>query len=181
MFAHWQETAKKLHTGEFDLKGALRQLQSAFGHFAATQRNRDKQIILLEEFARYIRQHKIDNFEFHESKRHFGWVLTPQVQLTGITPWVFIREGLYYAYFCQEKEMDWEGDLKYPLLQKYMADNIVHCRLSELHMGVYCLEKRKFKFKRYSQVEVRKAVQDATQLFTNIYTEFSRLRKETVH
>jgi hypothetical protein len=181
MFSHWQEAAKKNHIGEFNLREALHQLQASFARFADTQRNRDKQAFLLEELARYITQHKGEKLIHREPVHTFKWALTPQVQFTGRTPWVFEREEKYFAYFCQEKEADWQDDLKYPLLQRYMVDNILHCRLSELNMGVYCLETRKFEFKRYSPLEVRNAVQETTQLFTNVYTEYSRLREGAGH
>jgi hypothetical protein len=177
MFAHWQETAKKLHSGELGLNNSLKHFHSSFDRFADTQRNRDKQSWLMEEFAVYARRHKLEKLDFHEPRHQIRWALTGQVQLTGLTPWVFKREDLYYAYFCHEKAVDWESELKYPLLQRYMANNIVHCRLNELYMGVYCLEKGKFEFRRYTPLEVKTAVDEASGLFINIYTEYSRLRE----
>jgi hypothetical protein len=181
MFAHWQETAKKMHTGEYDLAKAIQHLQFAFGNFADTTRNRDKQAYLLEEFARYSKVHKQHKLEFHEPKHQFKWSLIPEVRLTGITPWVFKQEEMHYAYFCLEKQTVWQAELKYPLLQRYLADHVLHCRLSQLQIGVYCLEERQFDFKRYTPLEVKNAVQEATQLFTNFYTEYSRLSEDAGH
>ena len=177
MFSYWQETAKKFHTGEFNLNDALRHLQSSFARFADTERNRDKQTFLLEELARYVTKCKSEKLVYYEPVHLFKWGLTPQVQFTGKTPWVFKNEQGYFAYFCQEKELIWKDELRFPLLQKYMSQNILRRRLSELQIGVYFLETRAYDFKRYSPLEVRNAVQEATQLFTNVYEEYSRLRE----
>jgi len=178
MFQHWQEIAKKQHMKECGLGEALRQLEAAFGHFADTPRNRDKQAYLMKEFLRYMRRYKTERFEFHEPRHQFRWPLIPQVRLTGLSPWVFQRDESFYAYFCQEKQALWQDELKYPLLQRYMADDVLHCRLSRLQIGVYCLEQGHFEFRRYTPLEVRTAVQEASQLFTDIYTEYSQLREK---
>ena len=181
MFRHWQEIAKRTHMGDVGLGEALRQLESACEHFAVTTRNRDKQAYLMEEFVRYMKRHKSEKLVWNEPRHQFRWQLIPQVRLTGITPWVFKREDIYYAYFCLEQPAQWQEELKYPLLQRYLADHLLHCRLNQLQIGVYCLERRDFEWKRFLPLEVRTAVQEASQLFTDIFNEYSRLREDAGH
>jgi hypothetical protein len=181
MFQYWQEIAKKRHLKVVSLGEALRQLETAFSRFADTPRNRDKQAYLMNEFISYMRRYKAERFEIHELRHQFRWSLISQVRLTGLTPSVFRRDDSFYAYFCQEKQALWQDELKFPLLQRYMSDHVLHCRLSQLQIGVYFLEKGQFEFRRYTPFEVRTAVQETTQLFTNIYAEYSRLREKAGH
>lgn len=181
MFQHWQEIAQKMHMGDFGIGEALRQFESACGRFAATTRNLDKQAHLLEDFVRYMKRYKAEQLVWREPRHQLRWPLIPQIRLTGITPWVFEGEKGLYAYFCHEQPVNWKEELKYPLLQRYLADDILHCRLGQLNMGVYCLQSRDFEWKRYSPLEVRTAVQETSQLFTDIFNEYSRLSAGAGH
>jgi hypothetical protein len=75
-----------------------------------------------------------------------------------LTHLITVPPGTHYAYFCLEKAADWQSELKYPLLQRYLAEQIIE-------------------FRRYSPVELRTATQEAIRLFGNIHTEVNRLRE----
>jgi hypothetical protein len=172
MFAYWQDTAKKFHLGELDINEGIKELQSMFSRFEDTKKNLVKQSGLMNQFVKYTKSHRVEKFTFFESRRRITWNIIPEIRLTGLTPWTFKREDKYYAYFCIEKNMEWQLELKFPLLQKYMSNHIVKCDLNELSMGIYCLEKGTFEFKCYSALEVRKALSETKKMFENVNSEY---------
>jgi hypothetical protein len=176
MFAHWQETAKRFHLGELDVNQAVKALQSSFRRFDDNKRNQEKQARLTDQLLTYARRHRLEKLAIHETKKRIEWDIIPEVRLTGLAPWIFQKEVGYYAYFCLEKRTDWQSELKYPLLQRYMTKVIIGCPLNKLSIGVYFLETGKFEFKSFSPAEVRVAVEEVTRLFGNVYAEYSRLR-----
>jgi hypothetical protein len=176
MFSHWKETAKRFHAGELNLSEAIKAFQSSFRRFEDTKRNREKQAKLEDEFIKYARHHKLDKLTGYQAPGRMAWPITAQIRLTGITPWIFQRDGLYYAYYCLEKTTDWQTELRYPLLQYHLSREILRCRLNVVYIGIYCLQTDQFEFRCFSLAEVRAAITEVTRLFNNLYTEYSRLR-----
>ena len=174
MFAYWQDVAKQLHIGELDVNEGVKELQSHFHRFEDTKRNQSKQAKLLNHFVRYARAYKNEKFSPFESRRRVVWNIIPQIRLTGLTPWIFKKGELYYAYFCTEKDTEWQSELKFPLLQKYMSDHIIKCDLSALSIGVYCLDTGRFQFKNYSTSEVRRALNETKHMFEYVNSEYMK-------
>lgn len=178
MFAYWQDVAKLLHTN--DLKStseAIKELQNKFMRFDDTIRNKAKQDKLLEQFVRYCKQYEKNAFAFVDTRRQMKWPIHANVMLTGLTPWVVYNDSGYYSYIVVEKSFDWQNELRFPLLQQYLVDNKIDCDISEMNIGIYCLETNRFEFKSYEKRELKEAVRQTTSIFDDVYAEYSRLTK----
>jgi len=181
MFAYWQDIAKKIHSDELNMNEGIKELQFKFLRFDHTKRNQEKQSRLLNHLVKYMQSHKKQKFVYYLSRKRIVWNLTPDVRLTGLTPWVFKNDEEYFAYFCIENETNWQTELRFPLLQKYIAEHILECSVNSLSVGVYCLETNDFQFRCFSQTEVRKAVSEVKQLFENVQYEYFKKLELTSH
>jgi hypothetical protein len=177
MFAHWQDVVKLLHTGELNLSEGLKELQGKFVRFNENIRNQKKQEDLLEQFIKYSRAYEKLKFEFVNSKKQIKWEFSSQGILTGLTPWVVKNAKSYYSYFFVEEPINWNKELKYPLIVEYLSKNILKCEISKLQIGVYCLKTNTFEFKNYQRLDIYNSINEIQQIFNIVETEYNKTKK----
>lgn len=177
MFAYWQDTAKRMHQEGLSISEALKELNSIYRRrFEENPRNERKQELLYSSLVNYEKAYKSLRLSLHEGRKRMQWPLIPQIQLTGLTPLVFKRSNEYFGYFYSEKYFTWQMELKYPLLQSYIAKQIVGCHLKSLHIGLYFLENNSFESRNYTLGQVKDAIVETTGIFEKVNTEMSRRR-----
>lgn len=172
MFACWQTKIRNVHTGEMNPAEAFKSLQQRFLSYKDSQKNKKKQEFLYERFDPYLNEFNKKGFQYIGSKRQVRWPLTKGVELTGHTPYVFSKSKGFAAYFFTEAPMKWETELRFPLLQYYLAKNHLDCTTDELEIGTYCLETNGFSLKCYSEEDIEEAVEETTGIFEIIAKEF---------
>lgn len=177
MFAFWQDMVKLVNTGELTVAQAIHELQNKFMRFDDTRSNRSKQASLLEKLPMYCSLYEKNKFEFIDTKRKMKWDIVHGVQLTGFTPWVVHNKDGYYSYFLTEQPFDWEAQLKFPLIQKYLTDNNIECDITEMNVGIYCLATNSFDFKNYSPKEIKIWVSETGKIFQTVLDEYQKWKK----
>lgn len=73
----------------------------------------------------------------------------------------------YRATITQLYEKPWEHDLRWPLLQKGLADEL-GCPLDQIEVGVFCLQTGAYVYKSYSANEVSDALSEAEAVLTSV-------------
>lgn len=177
MFAYWQDMVKQVHTNEMTVAEAIKELQNKFIRFNDTLQNRSKQANLLEKLPQYCSLYEKKKLAFVDTKRKMKWDIVPGVQLTGFTPWVVHNDDGYYAYFFAEHPFDWEAQLRFPLIQQYLIENNIDCDITEMNVGIYCLETNNFDFKNYSTKEIKTWVSVTGEIFQTVLNEYNKWKK----
>lgn len=174
MFSYMQDAAKRVHLGE-NLSVAIKKLQNQYiNKFEETRHNKAKQERLIKKLVMYIKQYDDMGFEFVDGRRLMRWDILSEVQLTGFTPWVTKSQDEYYTYYIVENMIDWDSELRFPLLQDYLV-NVVHkLKIQTIRIGIYCIETDKFYFKKFSKREIELAIAEAKSLFQNVYEEYNK-------
>jgi hypothetical protein len=98
--------------------------------------------------------------------------MIPEVALTGHTPFSVSHDNGFAAYFFTEHPISWQEQLRFPLLQYYLAKNIFNCNLNELEIGFYCLSTLSFDLKTYSSSEVEDSIQETEGMFKFINNQY---------
>jgi hypothetical protein len=176
MFAHWQDVAKQINVGELTLNDGLKELQQRFLIFDAVPRNLQKQDFLSHGLTLYCKLYDKLKFGFVFSKKQVKWAFTNQGLLTGYTPWAVKDNKGFIAYFPMENISEWRSELKYPLLQQYLAEHRLQCEPSKVQVGVYCLKTNEFDLKSYSKLELSKAIVETKELFQAVEKEYSKIQ-----
>lgn len=177
MFAYWQDVAKQVHQHDLTVSQGIKELQNKFIRFDDTPKNKAKQDRLLEQFVKYCNLYDKNKFAFVDSKRQMKWELHDGVMLTGFTPWVVYNDDGYFSYLLTEEPFDWQKQLRFPLIQQYLADNKIDCSVTEMNIGVYCLATNKFEFRSYTINELKRTVTQTTEIFRSVKQEYSKLKK----
>jgi len=177
MLAYWQDVSLKVHKDEIDLSKGLRELQRTFMNFAETPKNLKKQDFLQDSFVKYHKHFEKKHFKLVDTKRRIKWNMTSSGLLTGLTPWVLSDGRKYYSYFFTEQPVDWDSELKYPLLQEYLVENNIECDITEMNIGVYCLSTDDFSLKNFSKRELKNAIDETIDIFENVDKTYKKLKK----
>jgi hypothetical protein len=177
MFADWQTVIKEVHLKDISLGDAINSLQQKFLRFNITKDNLRKQEFLLDRLQPYCEEFNSLKYKYLGSGNHIKWKLIPNVMLTGLIPFTASLDNDFMAYFIVEKPISWKSQLKFPLLQYYLANNYFKCGLENLKIGTYCLETNRFDLKNYNQEEIEDAILETTDLFTRISDEYDRTTK----
>jgi hypothetical protein len=125
MFSCWQAIVKSLHTDEIDFSKAKIGLEQKFITFKNTPVNRKKQEFLLDRLTPYWELFQSKNLTYLGPQKDIYWNLTPEVALTGRPPHLALNGDNYVAYFYSEAPLPWQMQLKYPLIQYYLAKDIL--------------------------------------------------------
>lgn len=177
MFAYWQDTTKRMHQEGLTISEALKELSSIYHRrFEENVRNGQKQEVLYKGLVAYEKAFKAARLSFYNGKRRMQWPLVPEIQLTGLTPWVFKKGEMFHGCFYSERSFHWQSELKYPLLQHYMAEHIIECDPKNLHVGLYFLDTQSFETRSYTTREISDAISEATSVFENVQAEITRKR-----
>ncbi|MCO5937221.1 hypothetical protein NAF17_16870 [Mucilaginibacter sp. RB4R14] len=165
MFQCWQSKAKALHTYEMDLQTAIKSLQQRFMKYDENLNNKRKQEFLLDRLSPYWEEIKSKDFKYLSSQKRISWPILKNVSLTGNTPMTLSHSNGFIAYFYTENPISWQQELRFPLLQYYLAKNICNCSFDDLKIGVYCLKNLSFDLKLFTQTEIENSILEAEQIF----------------
>lgn len=174
MFTYMTDVIRLVHTGTLNRSDAVRELHTKFLRFNITRENKVKQDRLVEQMIRYLDLFEKNKFRFIDGTHRIHWDITTDVALTGLTPWVVKKGEEYFSYLLAEKTFDWRAQLRFPLYQQYLTEHTVECDSKALKIGLYLADSNRFDFKIFSVRELRMAVDEAGQIFTEMYREYKK-------
>jgi len=168
MFQCWQSKVKEIHSNELSITEAIKSLQQRFMSYADTSTNKKKQEYLLDRLKPYFEEFENKGYTYISSQKRVYWNIIPEVALTGLAPYIVADENKFVAYFFTEQSITWENQLRFPLLQYYIAKNICNCEPSQLQIGFYCLNTLSFNLKIYSNEDIEDSIREAENIFRTI-------------
>ncbi len=77
-----------------------------------------------------------------------------------------------YAYFFVEKAADWKKQLKYPLLQIYLAERFYKCDVQQVKVGVYGILDKAFDFTSFEDCKLDLALEEGKVILTDVANSF---------
>ncbi len=175
MFSCWQKNVKDVHKEGLEIPEAIKALQQRFMNYADNTANRKKQEFLLDRMMPYFEEFNAKGFVLEKPMVRIKWELIPEVSLTGNSPLLVSNEDYNAAYFFTESPLNWESQLKFPLLQEYLAHNFFSCETKDLKIGTYCLSENAFDLKSYDEADISIAIEEACDIFNKIKSTLRRV------
>lgn len=173
----WKTIARNHHETDSDNSRSIDKLNDKlFASFKENKANNDRRSSYIESFKSYLETFSdleliIDKFQIN-----IKWPLIPKTLLTGRSPFLCSDNNYKIAYFFQERFNDWQDELKYPLLQIYLAESFYKCDVSNIKIGVYSIYDKQFDLRTFEDFELDNALEEAKFVFKNvsdIYNKFS--------
>jgi len=165
MFMDWQRAVNNYHNTQNENE-AIKYLTTAFkNHFAdntANDRKLEEHIIKLQN---YIQDADKKKLYFNEKLKRIAIDLSPSLLMTGVIPLIYLNasSGYAVAYF-QKVKGDWISELKFPIIQNYVAKSLYGCGLQDVEVGVFSFEDGEHELHKFSQKEISQALKELTEL-----------------
>lgn len=128
-----------------------------------------------ESFADYAQQFNSLGFKIDTFQINLDWEIIPQAKLTGHSPFLCSTNDYNVAYYFNEHGKEWRNELKYPLLQIYLADRYFHCDVGNIKIGIYNISNKKFDLHTYEDFELDNAIEEGKYIFKNVLSEYNRI------
>lgn len=174
MFANWQDHIRSIHSKNIDPSAAFLNLQQSFLKFATNQANTTKQDYLLDHFYPYLEKFEKSGFSYLESKCRMKWYLVTDGKLGGELPYVVKHKSGFAAYYFAERNFNWKGELRFPLIQRYLSANNLGCEDKDIQVGIYCLEQDSFQLENFKSDDVEIAIEEAKGIFFKVIEEYNK-------
>jgi len=166
-FVRWQDSIGCYHSHNDDLKKAETYLRKTMSNVKTLK---DEELI---NYLGYLQQYHLDysklqstNFQY---RKNFNFPLKLDYEFGGQIPRVDLnidKDG-YSIYFFEKELYDWEDELRFPLLQNFMA-TYFDCKNKDVYVGAYFLKEGKHRAKSYSQKQVNDSVDELNKIVTEI-------------
>ncbi|MCB9046767.1 MAG: hypothetical protein H6550_11600 [Chitinophagales bacterium] len=174
MSSKWRSAALTVHHGA-DIDTAYNNLAFNLGTFSS-KACKEKQEPMLDSFTSYFEQLNNNGWQFKYGNKQVSWQgLHDEVKMTGQAPWIMERNGRYHCHYITEKPYPgWQQQLRYPLLQQYIANNILDCDPQLVSIGIYTILDKQFIMMRYAEDELQEAQAEARNIFADVHRAFTR-------
>lgn len=155
---------------QYDAIGLLRDnLKLKFNDNKA---NGIKIINFCESLETYFQYFENMNLNVDDLKFSIDWPLISKAKLTGRSPFLCSNDEYNYAYFFVEKAADWKKQLKYPLLQIYLAERFYKCDVQQVKVGVYGILDKAFDFTSFEDYKLDLALEEGKVILTDVANSF---------
>lgn len=178
MFGQFKNAIYKVHNGDLNITDARNLLLNQYSVYKVSRENKAKQDNLISGYENYFPLLEELGLSYADGMHQIKWSsLHSNVLLSGLTPIVLTDNKEYYCHFYTEHPIDWESELKFPMVQEYIANSTLGCDSQTLNIGLYCLSDSMFFFRKYSKKEIKGAVTETSSLFGKVDTEYTKLKK----
>jgi hypothetical protein len=161
-FMAWQLAIHHYHKERGDLSKAVNYFETTFiRNFADNSKNTAEREDLIVELQAYSNDNIKKKLTYVEHKKRINIPLTSKIRLGGELPLIKMNnKGGYSVYFFSRASTLWEGELRFPVIQNFVAETLYNVDLSEVEVGVYAVDFRKHLQRSYTQKEVDDAVKE---------------------
>lgn len=175
--SHFKSVIRGFHEHDRDFDEALETLnQDLWLSFIENQANTEKRKTFCESFETYHQLYKDMGLSVDKFQINLNWPLTQQAKLTGYSPFLCSNDEYNIAYFFVERAGQWQQELKYPLLQIYLAENFYKCEVDQVKIGVYGVRDKVFDLKTYEDFELDNALEEGKSVLKNVANAYNRYK-----
>ena len=155
-FLRWQDAVNDFHKTN-DLSKAIKYLENSLSGYAENKKNSKIQEEFIESLIYYVDELEKNSYIYLKAET-LKIEINEKVMISGRVPLTYMNgSGGFSIHFFSRSNEDWEGELKFPILQKHFADNIFGTDIDKIQVGIYCITDNKFYATTYSSNEIEEA------------------------
>lgn len=153
----WQDSVSEFHK-QNDLSKAINYLEKSFSNRADNVRNRNEVAKFIFSLDAYVTQFKLKGFSLMDSRKKIHIDLNSKVFISGQIPLIYMNTKAGFSiYFISQTGLGWEAELKFPILQRYFAEEIYGTDLDKIAVGIFSIDSGMFSQQTFSEYEIRDA------------------------
>jgi len=160
----WQDAVGEYHKTN-DLAKAINYLEKSFSQRADTTKNRNEVSRFINSLDAYVTQYTKNGFVLLERRKRIKIILNSKVFIGGQVPIIYMNaKGGFSIYFVVQSSIVWESELRFPVLQKYFAEDIFGVGSDKVEVGVFSTHNDKFSQRTFSEDEIKGADKELKKL-----------------
>ena len=168
-FMRWQDSVSEFHKHN-DISKAINYLEKSFSNRADNAKNRSEVAKFISSLEAYATQYEKKGFILMDSRKKIHIDLNAKVSISGQIPVTYMNtKGGFSIYFFSQDGLAWEAELRFPILQKYFADEVFGTDLDRIEVGVFSIASDKFFQQTFSAIEVKEAYKELRKIGKVIY------------
>lgn len=172
----FKTTAREYHEKELNSRDVVQELDNRLWiSFKENSQNNNRRKLFCESFLSYAQLFSNLDISISKFQVNLDWEIIPNMKLTGHSPFLCSNETYKVAYYFSEKNTNWRAELKYALLQVYLAEVIFKCDVKDIKIGIYDISDKKFDLHTYDDFELDNAIEECKQVFNNVLSEYNRI------
>jgi len=150
----WLNAACKFHLNH-QIADAITCIEDGFMSRKDTSKNRKEVATFIEALHNYEEQITRRKLILIRSRELVNIPLSPTVRLSGQIPLIFMNPlGGFLALFVSLPNQNWEGELKFPIIQDYIAKTVFNTDSSNVGVGYVDYYSGTFYETTYSEAEL---------------------------
>jgi len=163
-FMRWQDSVSEFHK-QNDLSKAINYLEKSFSNRADNTKNRNEVARFISSLGAYVSQFKKKKFTLMDIRKKIHIDLNPKIFISGQIPITYMNtKGGFSIYFFSQTGLGWEGELKFPIIQKYFAEDIYGTDLDKIEVGVFSTVNDKYSQQTFSEDEIKDAEKELNKI-----------------
>lgn len=172
----FKKIVREFHEDKDEVSTALNRLSENLEiTFKTTDQNVAKNSKFCDSFLEYANEFEEKLLAVDKFQINLKWELLPKSMLTGHSPFLCSTPTENIAYYFQEKGNNWEEQLKFPLVQIYLAEHYYKCEVDQLKVGIYNILDKKFELKCFEDFELDNAIEETKSIFKNVRSVYEKL------
>lgn len=154
-----------------DLSKAISKLENSFSKRSDSPKNRNELKKLIIALDNYVNEYTTNGFIHFDKRVNIDIQLSPKIKLSG---WIWLLNmkstGGYAGYIISKNigNHDWMLDLRFPIMQEYIANTLYGCLINEVDVGVIDYTTGNHFTTSYSQEEIHKALNKLNEISSTI-------------
>lgn len=159
-FTIWKNAVFNYHKEKNNLSKAIKYFESSYlKHYVDNRKNVIECGTWIEDLHIYVNDEIERKLSTFDRKLRVSIPLTHKIKLGGELPLIKMNnKGGYSIYFFSRESTAWEGELRFPIIQYFVATSLYNVDLSEVEVGVYSLDFKKHLQMTYSASDVEDAI-----------------------
>lgn len=163
-FIRWQDAVGEFHK-QNDLAKAINYLEKSFSNRADNSRNRNEVARFISSLDAYVSQFKKKGFALLDRKKNIHIDLNTKIFISGQIPIIYMNtKGGFSVYFFSQVSSGWESELRFPIIQRYFAEEIYGVDLDKIEVGVFGIDHDKFSQQIFSETEINEATKELKKI-----------------
>ncbi|MDX2191505.1 MAG: hypothetical protein SFY32_16760 [Bacteroidota bacterium] len=168
-FVRWQDAVSEYHK-QNDLSKAINYLEKSFSNRTDNAKNRNEVTQFISSLDAYVAEFKKKGFSVMDFRKRIQIDLNSKVFISGQIPVTYMNtKGGFSVYFFSQDGLGWEAELKFPILQKYFAEEIYGTNLENIEVGIFSTASDNFFQQIFTEDEVKAADKELKKIGRIIY------------
>ncbi|WP_047449912.1 hypothetical protein [Alistipes sp. ZOR0009] len=162
----WHDAVMEYHNTGYISK-AISKLEHSFSSRKDTQKNRRELEDLIIALDNYVDEYNKKGYIHFDKTINIDKQLTPQIKISG---WIWLLNikpvGGYSGYIISKDvdEINWMLELRFPIIQDYIASTLYGCKINEVDVGVIDYTTGIHYTTSYSQEDIEDALEELNEI-----------------